>query len=192
MTKRHIVRAPGTDRYVLDLLEASDITPAAIGAPPVPVPGTQATALPPGLSQIFQFSGKNTDNALRHLNLGGGSMGLTTSVGEVRIIMPFAGRVQSLIVQLDAPFPDSDLGGVPIPNLARFTVRKNGTANDPALNTLLEVKMTRADIGSSGKADYGNSFTVVAGDYIGITYNEVTMNGGMTAGAAASVILVAT
>ncbi len=148
--------------------------------------GAKPGVIPKGFELIFQFSGSNAANALRHLNLGIG--GGACQVGETRIAVPFSGRVQTLIIQMDTPYP---FGGIPA-NETRFTVRKNGVGNNALQDTTLEVDLNASDVGILFDIDDVHWFDVVRGDYIGVTYNEVSMNGAMSSYVNATLMLVAT
>lgn len=176
--KTRIVRTPSNDRQKIQLLELSDIP-----APPTPTPGV----IPSGFSMVLEFSGFNSDNALRHLNVG--PAGGTDSASEQRTTAPFAGLVQTLIVQMDAGFPGT-LGN---PLLQTdFVVRKNGVGNDPSNNTALKVSFTHADNGVAAKNDLVHSFVVAAGDYIGVACDPTNMGGTPIPYAHVRMILVAT
>lgn len=177
--KKVIVRTPSNDRQLINLMEPSDVV----------IPTPSVGVIPVGFALVLEFSGKNADNALRHMNWGAGSMGVACPTPETRILIPWAGTLMNLITQLDTAFPNS--GGDPT-NQCRFTVRKNGVGNNAANDTALEVNWHGPDIGHVYKANLVDSVAVVAGDYIGITYNEVTMGGAMSGGATARFILVKT
>lgn len=175
--KKVYVRTVLNDKYPLELLEASDVSPSSIGA----VPATSAGTIPSGFPYLMEFSGKNTANAKRIMFAGQGGGSIDANTGSTpQIIVPFAGTIQSMLVGIDVPFPNT--GGDPN-NTTTWTVEKNGVA------TALVSTWMAAQINSVSKIEAG-AIAVVAGDLIGVAYRPVTMGGGMTATASVQLVLV--
>ncbi len=145
--------------------------------------------IPTGLVTQYNWSGTNTANALRHMNTGNAGANIDANSGEIRFQVPYPGTFQTMFLNLSGGFPN---GGLPSPqNVARFTLRKNGTANSATYDTALEIHLGVGDINASSFSNLANSVHFAAGDWAGMTYYPVSMNGAMTLSAFVTVLFVA-
>ena len=140
------------------------------GGTTVPAPGT----IPVGTIHWLEWSATNADNAARHMNPT--LVMAAAQNAETRILIPYDGVIQNLYINIDGTYA---AGGAP--GLTRFTIRKNGVANNGAQDTALEVQFLLADVGLRMRSNLTASVAVVAGDYIGLTYNPVTTGGAFSA-----------
>ncbi len=152
--------------------------------------GPAVGVIPTGFTVMYTWSGRNKDNALRHLVMGNtpDSSTVTTCLNaETRFMVPFAGTFQTMILTMDAPYPNGGQTGNP----SRFTVRKNGVGNSATYDTALEIALNVASVGGTRFTNLVNSVHFAAGDFVGVTYNEVAMGGAMTAQVYVNILFVA-
>ncbi len=161
---------------------------AAISA----LPGSSSGLFPPvgtitpGSVWMYSWSGTNTANALRQFNANLAGSSINANAGEIRFQVPYDGTFQTMLISMSAAYPNGGLA-----NVTRFTLRKNGVGSNAAQDTALEVTLGPGDVGGTLFSNLIDSVHFVAGDWAGVTYNEVSMNGAMVATVFANLLFVA-